>query len=191
MKKQVFEENGVIFSCAAAKAGETVEIIYTGLLKNSGATDVKVHIGYNELWENAETIDMELKDDAFVASVKIAQAGSLNCAFVDSIGNWDNNSGVNYSLAVAKKTSRKTTTTRARKTAETEEASATKKAAAKKTTKTTAKKATATKKATTTKTAAKKTTTAKKTTSSKAASTKTTTAKKTAAKKVTAAKPIE
>ena len=41
--------------------------------------------------ENAGTIDMELKDDAFVASVKIAQA-EAQCAFVDSIGNWDNNS---------------------------------------------------------------------------------------------------
>lgn len=174
MKKQVFEKHGLIFSCATAKVGETVEIIYTGLLKNSGATEVNVHIGYNELWDDAETINMQLKDDAFVASFKLAQAGILNCAFVDSIGNWDNNSGTNYSLPVAK-TARKTTA--AKKTT-------TSKAAASKTT--------AAKKTTTAKAAATKTTAAKKTTTSKAAPKKTAAAKKTTrTKKTTTAKSAE
>jgi hypothetical protein len=161
MRKENYKENGVIFSYTAAKVGEKVKLIYTGLLKNSGAADVKAHIGYNENWDEAETLDMEQKDDAFLVSFTLKMAGSLNCAFVDPLGNWDNNSGLNYSLKVAK--------------------AATKKATEKKT----AKKTTAAK---TKKTAdSKETATAKKTTAAK----KTTETKKTAAKKTVTKKPAE
>ncbi|MGI6085864.1 MAG: carbohydrate-binding protein [Acetivibrionales bacterium] len=141
MRKKSFKENGVVFSYPAARVGEIAEILYTGLLKNSGATQVKAHIGYNENWDEAETLEMELKDDAFSVGFPLKMAGSLNCAFVDPLGNWDNNSGLNYSLKVAKAT----TKTAEKKTA----------------------KNTTTKKTTTKKTTAKKTTVAKKAGSTK------------------------
>lgn len=98
MKKEKYANNGVMLSTASAKVGDTVELTYMGLLKNSGATQVKVHIGYNESWENAETLDMELKDQVFSVALVIKKSGTLNCAFVDPLGNWDNNSGENYSF---------------------------------------------------------------------------------------------
>ena len=187
MNKQVFKEHGVVFSCAAAKVGEKVEITYTGLLKNSGATEVKAHIGYNELWEEAETIEMQLKDDAFVASIELAQAGSLNCAFVDSVGNWDNNSGANYSFTVAKATTKKATS-RTKKATETTNATAKTKttvASKKATSKKASTNATSTKKSATAKAADTKSTAAKKTTTKKSATTKAATTKAPAKKSTT------
>lgn len=107
MKKGIYEENGVKFSKQSVKIGDKVELIYNGLLKNSGATALKAHIGYNEGWEEPQTIEMELKDEAFTVSLTLAKTGTLNCAFVDPMGNWDNNSGDNYSFKVAKATAAK------------------------------------------------------------------------------------
>lgn len=109
MKKGIYEENGVKLSKLSPKMGDTVELLYTGLLKNSGATAVKAHFGYNEGWEDAQTIEMDLKDDAFAVSLTLAKAGTLNCAFVDPAGNWDNNSGMNYSFKIAKAVAAKKT----------------------------------------------------------------------------------
>ena len=107
MKKGIYDENGVKLSKQSAKIGDKVELIYNGLLKNSGATEVKAHIGYNEGWDEIQTLDMELKDDAFTVSLTLTNSGTLKCAFVDPLGNWDNNSGENYSFKVAKTTQAK------------------------------------------------------------------------------------
>lgn len=124
MKKGMYEENGVILSKKSPKAGETVELRYTGLLKTSGAAAVKAHIGYNENWEDVRTIDMELKDDAFTVSITLDRAGTLNCAFVDPVGSWDNNSGNNYSFRIAKAAAAKKTTNAKTKTGRKETAKA-------------------------------------------------------------------
>lgn len=102
MKKAVYAENGVALSKANPKVGETVRLMYNGLLKNCGACEVKAHTGYNETWEDPEYIDMTLENDTFVADILIKKAGTLNCAFVDPIGNWDNNSGANYTFKITK-----------------------------------------------------------------------------------------
>ncbi len=107
MKKGIYDENGVKLSKQSPKIGDKVELIYNGLLKNSGATEVKAHIGYNEGWDEIQTLDMELKDDAFTVSLTLTNSGTLKCAFVDPLGNWDNNSGENYSFKVAKTTQAK------------------------------------------------------------------------------------
>lgn len=100
MKKALYEENGVVLSKANPKVGDKVRLMYSGLLKNCGAREVKAHTGYNDTWEEPEYIDMTLEDDAFVADVLIKKSGTFNCAFVDPVGNWDNNSGANYSFKV-------------------------------------------------------------------------------------------
>jgi len=125
MKKGIYDENGVSLSKKAPRIGDTVELRYNGLLRNSGAIAVKAHIGYNETWEDVQTIDMEHKDDAFTVSITLAKAGTLNAAFVDPAGNWDNNSGKNYVFKIAKAPA-------ARKASKSEPATAKKKTRAKK-----------------------------------------------------------
>ncbi|MCX7772241.1 MAG: carbohydrate-binding protein [Clostridia bacterium] len=107
MKKAVYSENGVVLSKGALKVGEEIEIQYTGLLKTSGAGEVRIHLGYNDSWENASTVDMTNAGDAFLARLSLIQSGALNFAFVDPAGNWDNNSGSNYTFEVKSAAGRK------------------------------------------------------------------------------------
>lgn len=102
MMKGIYAANGVALSKSAARAGDELDLIYNGLLKNCGASEVKAHIGYNEGWEDAITLDMVPINDVFMVRLALKKAGTLNCAFVDPLGNWDNNSGANYSFKVAK-----------------------------------------------------------------------------------------
>ncbi len=101
MKKNTYVENGVTLSKVLVKAGEAVELKYNGLLKNAGASDVKVHLGYNGDWECSETLEMARTEDGFIVPILLKKAGTLHCAFVDPVGNWDNNSGANYSFKVS------------------------------------------------------------------------------------------
>ncbi len=114
MKKGIYAEYGVTLSKSVLRAGDELELIYNGLLKNCGAGDVRAHIGYNETWEDAVTLDMAPINDAFVVRLTLKKAGTINCAFVDPLGNWDNNSGSNYSFTVSEPRS----TSRGKKTAE-------------------------------------------------------------------------
>lgn len=103
MKKGLYEENGIRLSKSALRVGDEVTLTYWGLLKDSGARSVKVHIGYNETWENSAYIEMEPSDAGFTASIALVQAGVFHFAFIDPAGNWDNNTGKDYSIPVAAK----------------------------------------------------------------------------------------
>jgi hypothetical protein len=105
MKKGIYEANGILMSKASPKVGDQMEITYSGLLMTSGAQHVRIHLGYNEAWENAEYIDMTADAEGFKAVITLGQPGMFNFAFLDPAGNWDNNSGNNYSVEV--KTSKK------------------------------------------------------------------------------------
>jgi len=105
MKKGIYEANGILMSKASPKVGDQMEITYSGLLMTSGAQHVRIHLGYNEAWENAEYIDMTADAEGFKAVITLGQPGTFNFAFLDPAGNWDNNSGNNYSVEV--KTSKK------------------------------------------------------------------------------------
>jgi hypothetical protein len=105
MEKGMYEENGISLSKTAPRVGEQVDIMYRGLLKESGASNVKLHFGYNDAWEDSQYIEMDLSDNIFMATVPILKEGILNFAFTDPVGNWDNNSGLNYSIPVGRKRS--------------------------------------------------------------------------------------
>ena len=131
MKTINYEENGVKLSKKTSKVGDTVKLFYDGLLKKSGASQVKVHTGYNDEWEEADYIDMVPEGEAFVTEVTIKKHGYFNCAFVDPAGNWDNNSGANYSFKVTKPRSTSTKKTADKETKTTKTSKSTKTAAKK------------------------------------------------------------
>ena len=101
MKKGMYEDNGIELSKSTPKVGDQVDIVYKGLLKESGARNVRLHMGYNEAWEDSQYIEMNLSDNIFMATIPLKKEGTLNFAFTDPVGNWDNNSGFNYSVRIA------------------------------------------------------------------------------------------
>jgi len=78
-----------------------IRIVYSGLLARSGAEHIYAAVGYgdNRSWEDVEYIRMEKTGDrTFELSLPVRRDGSINIAFKDCAGNWDNNSGLNYTF---------------------------------------------------------------------------------------------
>lgn len=100
MKKETYSNCGISVSKALIKAGDEIELKYSGLLKQAGAGELMIHLGYNDNWEEAETLPMTAINDAFAVRILVKKARTLNCAFVDPLGNWDNYSGANYSFKI-------------------------------------------------------------------------------------------
>lgn len=83
-----------------AVVGDQVHIIYSGLLAQSGADKVFVHIGYGDKWEDRNDYEMKHTDEGWEATIKIHRGGQLNFCFKDRANNWDNNQGCNWSYQI-------------------------------------------------------------------------------------------
>lgn len=105
---QPYADNGVILSKSSLNVGEEVLFSYTGLLAQSGADQIFVHIGYGESWQEKAFVPMENDNGVFKAAVKAVLPGTLNFSFKDSANNWDNNSSSDYSIIVSEKAKRST-----------------------------------------------------------------------------------
>lgn len=102
-KIQQYSDNGVFISKSQIYPGDEITVTYSGLLVNSGADMVYIHLGYGENWDNKDLIQMKHDGEAFKATFEVVQVGTLNIAFKDRAENWDNNSANNYSFKVTKK----------------------------------------------------------------------------------------
>ncbi|NLP00321.1 MAG: carbohydrate-binding family 25 protein [Clostridiaceae bacterium] len=95
---QSYSKSGVAFE----KLSETqAEISYSGLLAKSGAQEVHGVYGFgsNQNWEGVSTIQLKKEGEGtFKAVFPIEQGKNINVAFKDSVENWDNNSGMNYTF---------------------------------------------------------------------------------------------
>lgn len=96
-----YAANGLLVRPAFPSKGETVHVVYSGLLANSGADRLYVRFGFGDAWEGALDYKMVRTATGFSAAVPVAAADSLNLCFHDSAGHWDNNSGANYSIEVS------------------------------------------------------------------------------------------
>jgi len=97
---QHFNDDRVSWEPAPVKAGDTVHISYTGLLKNSGANEVFIHYGVDD-WKNSTTTKMKQREDgSFMADIPANAAHAVNFCFKDAVNNWDNNNGWNWKVDV-------------------------------------------------------------------------------------------
>lgn len=90
------QSNGVTFR----PSGDCIRVIYDGLLAKSGAEEVFAVIGYGsgDSWQNVQTYPMDhVRDNAFELLLEPCDGKRVNVVFKDGAGNWDNNSGRNYS----------------------------------------------------------------------------------------------
>lgn len=92
--------NGVHVSKDPVKKNDTLEITYAGLLRNSGATDVLAHCGYDG-WDKVQDIWMSREPDGtFRCSTKASASREVNICFKDTANNWDNNNGWDWRVSV-------------------------------------------------------------------------------------------
>jgi hypothetical protein len=97
-----YAANGLLVHPAMPAKGETVKVVYNGLLASNGAARLYIRFGFGDAWEDALDYKMVRTNSGFAAAVPVAAAKPLNLCFHDSGGNWDNNSGSNYSFDVSR-----------------------------------------------------------------------------------------
>lgn len=83
--------------------GQSVTITYNGSLAG-GATRMTLHWGYNNWTSPADVAMVKQSDGSWQATIFVpASASSLNTAYYNQSGTWDNNGGSNYNLSVSQR----------------------------------------------------------------------------------------
>lgn len=72
-----------------------VTICYNGLLAKSGASQVYLHTGTGNDWENSYDHRMEPTSNGWEKTIQMERS-NINFCFKDSACNWDNNNGQNW-----------------------------------------------------------------------------------------------
>lgn len=98
-----YEKNGIVIDPAMPHPNWYATITYNGLLKESGATDLYAHVGFDKEWSHEHDYKMARQPDGFQVKIPVEYAETLNIAFKDCANNWDNNSGHNYIFNIAHK----------------------------------------------------------------------------------------
>lgn len=82
--------------------GQNINVIYNGLLHNSGATEIYLHMGYgpHEKWHNIHDIKMFKTGRGWEQTIEMNDPHRFNFCFRDCANNWDNNSGHNWSFEI-------------------------------------------------------------------------------------------
>ncbi len=80
-----------------------IKISYTGkLFQNPETTDVYLHYGFGENWENVSDIKMEKTELGFQAEVELPENDSFRFCLKNDKDEWDNNDGQNYVFNIEK-----------------------------------------------------------------------------------------
>lgn len=91
---------GVAIEPAPPSANASCVISYYGLLAKSGASRVFAKVGYGDNWHNAREFEMRWVGDTFETQFKVDSADTMHICFRDSLDNWDNNNGSNWTAPV-------------------------------------------------------------------------------------------
>lgn len=114
MAQNSYDENGVFLSKKTLYSGDKIILSYNGLLYQSGAENIYVHVGFGEKWDNKYFCPMSKRDEIFQAEIDILDGNTCEICFKDSADNWDNNSGENYVFSITKKPVKKKTVPKAK-----------------------------------------------------------------------------
>ncbi|MBR2703970.1 MAG: hypothetical protein IKE91_00690 [Clostridia bacterium] len=79
-----------------------IKITYAGALFQNGSSEVIIHLGFGDDWNNAQDIAMDKTELGFQANVNIIEDTKLNFCFKNANNEWDNNGGQNYQFAIEK-----------------------------------------------------------------------------------------
>lgn len=96
----MYNKNGVYITPNVVVKGDDASVTYKGILSDSGAHSVYMHVGYGDNWESTTDIKMNKTVEGFEANLPISDDKPLKLAFKDCASNWDNNGGRNYTFEV-------------------------------------------------------------------------------------------
>ncbi len=103
MAKKSYEENGVLLSKKTIYSGDKIKVSYNGLLAQSGAQSIFLHVGFGDEWKECSLVPMNFEQGTFSVELDILNYKNFGICFKDTADNWDNNSRDNYVFSISKK----------------------------------------------------------------------------------------
>lgn len=93
----------IFFNTDKLVENSKVKISYTGTFFQDSSTEVSLHYGFGQNWDNVNDVKMEKTELGFQTEVELGSSETFNFCFFNEKGNWDNNNGNNYVFHIEKK----------------------------------------------------------------------------------------
>ena len=92
----------IFFNTDKLTVGSTVKISYIGKFFQDNSTNVYIHYGFGNSFDNAIEAEMVKTELGFQTEVNLIDSETFNFCFKNEKDEWDNNDGKNYVFEVEK-----------------------------------------------------------------------------------------
>ena len=92
----------IFFNTDKLIENSNVKLSYTGKFFQDDSSEVFIHYGFGNNWDNLNDIKMEKTDLGFQAELNLGTGETFNFCFRNSNNEWDNNEGKNYIFPLEK-----------------------------------------------------------------------------------------
>ena len=86
----------IFFNTDKLTPNSKVKISYTGKFFQDGSTNIIIHYGFGNEWDNLTECEMTKSDLGFQIEVELIDKATFNFCFKNENNEWDNNNGNNY-----------------------------------------------------------------------------------------------
>ena len=86
----------IFFNTDRLTPNTTVKISYTGKFFQDNSTNVYIHYGFGNNWENVVDAEMTKTDLGFQIEIELLDKDTFNFCIKNEKDEWDNNDGNNY-----------------------------------------------------------------------------------------------
>ena len=92
----------IFFNTDKLIENSNVKLSYTGKFFQDDSSEVFIHYGFGNNWDNLNDIKMEKTDLGFQAELTLSEGETFNFCFRNNNNEWDNNDGKNYIFPLEK-----------------------------------------------------------------------------------------
>ena len=92
----------IFFNTDKLVENSKVKISYTGAFFQDSSTEVYLHYGFGENWDNVNDVKMEKTELGFQTEIEFGSGNTFDFCFYNEKGEWDNNFGNNYIFPIEK-----------------------------------------------------------------------------------------
>ena len=94
----------IFFNTDKLIENSNVKISYTGRFFQDDSSEVFLHYGFGQNWDNINDVKMEKTDLGFQAELTLGEGETFNFCLRNENNEWDNNEGKNYIFPLEKLT---------------------------------------------------------------------------------------
>lgn len=92
----------IFFNTDKLIENSNVKLSYTGKFFQDDSSEVFIHYGFGNNWDNLNDIKMEKTDLGFQSELNLGTGETFNFCFRNNNNEWDNNEGKNYIFPLEK-----------------------------------------------------------------------------------------